>query len=312
MDIDVRPVDGARFGARISGVEPLALADEPAAADTLRRASVDHHGTLVFEFGRMLEVDELNALTAVFGRNEFAPGMITGYGKGSVDGEEELTVDEQVARLKTKGIDPYLLFLGNVNPRTEERVETTEKFFGEWEWHTDMSYIPNPPTFTLLHSRQIPLEGGDTGFCSQVLAAQTLPDELRNQVQGRRIKHDSTYSSNGALRVGMTEPATPIEAIGTCHPILRRLPGTEHEALFLGRRTNGYVENLPLGESEALLDALWAHATREDFTYRHTWQLGEVVVWDNRLVMHCRYPVDPSETRFMWRTQTVGEAVVSA
>ena len=110
----------------------------------------------------------------------------------------------------------------------------------------------------------------------------------------------------------MTEPATPIEAIGTYHPILRRLPGTEHEALFLGRRTNGYVENLPLGESEALLDALWAHATREDFTYRHTWQLGEVVVWDNRLVMHCRYPVDPSETRFMWRTQTVGEAVVSA
>ena len=312
MDIDVRPVDGARFGARISGVEPLALADEPAAADTLRRASVDHHGTLVFEFGRMLEVDELNALTAVFGRNEFAPGMITGYGKGIVDGEEELTVDEQVARLKTKGIDPYLLFLGNVNPRTEERVETTEKFFGEWEWHTDMSYIPNPPTFTLLHSRQIPLEGGDTGFCSQVRAAQTLPDELRNQVQGRRIKHDSTYSSNGALRVGMTEPATPIEAIGTYHPILRRLPGTEHEALFLGRRTNGYVENLPLGESEALLDALWAHATREDFTYRHTWQLGEVVVWDNRLVMHCRYPVDPSETRFMWRTQTVGEAVVSA
>ena len=114
------------------------------------------------------------------------------------------------------------------------------------------------------------------------------------------------------LRPGMEIPATPIDAIGTYHPILRRLPGTDHEALFLGRRTNGYVEDLPLDESEALLDALWAHATQEAFTYRHRWQLGEVVVWDNRLVMHCRYPVDPSETRFMWRTQTVGEAVVPA
>jgi len=110
----------------------------------------------------------------------------------------------------------------------------------------------------------------------------------------------------------MPEPATPIEAIGTYHPILRRLPGTEHEALFLGRRTNGYVEDLPLEESEALLDALWAHATQDDFTYRHAWRRGQVVVWDNRLVMHCRHPVDPSETRFMWRTQTVGEAVVAS
>jgi taurine dioxygenase len=312
MDIEIQRIDGALFGARIFGVEPSALPDDATAADVLRRAAIEHHGTLVFEFGRMLEVGELNALTRVFGENEFAPGLITGYGKGKVDGEEDLTIEEQVVRLEQQGIDPYLLFLGNVHPRTGERIEITEKFFGDWEWHTDMSYIPNPPTFTLLHSRQIPTEGGDTGFCSQVLAARTLPTELRRQVEGRRIKHDSTYSSNGSLRVGMTEPATPIDAIGTYHPILRRLPGTEHEALFLGRRTNGYVEDLPLEESEALLDALWAHATKDEFTYRHEWRCGQVVVWDNRLVMHCRYPVDPSETRFMWRTQTVGEEVVAS
>lgn len=312
MDIEIRPLADARFGARVVGVEPLALPADDAAANELRQASIDHHGTLVFEFGRMLEVDELNALTAVFGRNEFAPGMINGYGKRKLEGEADLTVDEQVAALRAKGIDPYLLFLGNVNPRTGERVETTEKFFGEWEWHTDMSYIPNPPTFTLLHSRQVPAEGGDTGFCSQVLAARTLPPDLRSAIEGKRIKHDSTYSSNGALRPGMEVPATPIDAVGNYHPVLRQLPGTDHEALFLGRRTNGYVEDLPLDESEALLDALWAHATQEEFTYRHHWAPGEVVVWDNRIVMHCRYPVDPAEIRFMWRTQTVGEAVVPA
>ena len=96
------------------------------------------------------------------------------------------------------------------------------------------------------------------------------------------------------------------------HPILRRLPGTDQDALFLGRRTNAYIEGFPLAESEALLDDLWAHATQDEFTYRHRWSPGQVVVWDNRVVMHCRHPVDPGTVRFMWRTQTVGEAVVAA
>lgn len=212
MAITIEPLAGARFGARISGVEPLEL--DEAAAEQLRQASVDHHGTLVFEFGRLLHIDELNALTAVFGENEFAPGMITGIGRGTVAGEPERSVEEQVAALKAQGIDPYLLLLGNVDPRTGERRDATDAFYGEWEWHTDMSYIPDPPTFTLLHSRQVPAEGGDTGFCSQVLAAASLPAGLRARVEGKRIKHDSTYSSNGELRPGMTVPATPREAIG--------------------------------------------------------------------------------------------------
>ena len=304
------PLEGARFGARISGVDPGSIDD--AQAGRLRQASVDHHGTLVFDFGRLLDVDELNALTAVFGTNEFAPGLITGYGKRRREGEPELTVEEEIAALRERGIDPYLLFLGNVDPKTGVRRDVSEKFFGEWEWHTDMSYVPEPPTFTLLHGRIVPDEGGDTGFCSQVLAAAAMPADLRAAVDGRRIKHDSTYSSNGEIRPGMAPPPTPVDAIGPYHPILRRLPGTDQEALFLGRRTNAYVEGLSLDESEALLEALWAHATQPDFMYRHRWTVGEVVVWDNRVVMHCRHPVDAAATRFMWRTQTRGEAVVAA
>lgn len=310
MTFTVESLNGSRFGARITGIDPGVISEEIAAQ--LRQISVEQHGVLVFDFGRLLEVDELNALTAVFGQNEFAPGYITGFGKGRVEGEPELSVEEQVAALKARGIDPYLLFLGNADQATGEKKEVGDAFFGEWEWHTDMSYIPSPPTFSLLHSRQIPAQGGDTGFCSQVLAAETLPAELFQQIDGRRIKHDSTYSSNGAIRPGMTPPATPMDAIGHYHPILRQLPGTDQQALFLGRRTNAYVEGLPLDESEALLDALWAHATRDAFTYRHQWSVGEVVVWDNRVVMHCRYPVDPADIRFMWRTQTKGEPVMAA
>ncbi len=308
MGLEIRPIEGAAFGGIVTGVDPSRIDD--VVADQLRAASQAHHGVLCLRFDELLTVDELNALTAVFGENEFAPGLITGFGRGAVAGEAERSVEAQVDELRANGIDPYLMFLGNVDPQTGERREVDDKFFGEWEWHSDMSYIPEPPTYSLLHSRQVPAEGGDTAFCSQVLAAQSLPADVRARVEGRGIKHDSTYSSNGVIRPGMTAPPTPVDAIGEVHPILRRLPGADQEALFLGRRTNGYVIGLPLEESEALLDELWAHATQPEFVYRHCWSVGEVVVWDNRVVMHRRHPVDPDQIRFMWRTQTRGEAVV--
>ncbi len=310
MTVTLDPLDDAPFGARITGLAPRAMDDTT--AQQLRDACVTHNGVLVFDFGRLLEVDELNALTAVFGESEFAPGMIAGIGRRRAEDEPERSVDEQVEALRERGIDPYLMFLGNVDPRTGERRTTDDLFFGEWEWHTDMSYIPVPPTFSLLHARMLPPSGGDTSYASQVLAAASLPDALRRRIEGRRIKHDSTYTSAGMVRPGMTEPESPIDAIGTYHPILRQLPETGQEALFLGRRTNAYVEDLPLDESEALLDELWAHATQDAFTYRHRWSVGEVLVWDNRVVMHCRHPFDPDQRRFMWRTQTKGEAVLQS
>ena len=184
---------------------------------------------------------------------------------------------------------------------------TDRKFYGEWEWHTDMSYIPVPPTFSLLHARIVPATGGDTGFCSQVLAASALPDDLRREVSTLRIKHDATYTSSGVLRPGMSAPASPIEAHGHAHPVLRATPSGP--ALFLGRRTNAYVVGLPLDESEDLLNRLWAHATQEAFQYHHHWRVGQVVAWDNRMMLHMRHPVDETAARFMWRTQTKGEAV---
>ena len=175
-----------------------------------------------------------------------------------------------------------------------------------------MSYIEVPPTFSLLHARRIPEHGGDTGFCSQVMAAAALPTELRERILPLRLKHDSTYASSGVLRPGMEIPTSPVDAIGQVHPILRTVGSTGEEALFLGRRTNGYVVGLPLDESESLLDELWAHATRPEFTYRHRWEVGEVMVWDNRMLLHKRHPMDDADIRFMWRTQTKGEPVVAA
>lgn len=306
----VSPLGGARFGLEILGLKPAQMTD--AQRMGILEAYKDGHGLLCFQFDHMLEVEELHAMTAVFGANEFAPGLINGIGKKALPGEEHITVEEQVAAHRAKGRDPYLAYIGNVEPTTLQVEKTPDKFFGEWEWHTDMSYIPTPPTFSLLHARIIPDDGGDTGFCSQVMAAKGLAEDLRRRVLPLKIKHDSTYASNGIIRPGMEVPASPIEAIGHAHPIIRRVPSTGDEALFLGRRTNAYVEGLPLDESEALLDELWAHATQPEFQYHHKWSVGQVVAWDNRMMLHMRSPVDTSKARFMWRTQTKGEGVIPA
>ena len=303
--LTIGPLTASGFGATVTGLEPdvITTAQKEIVLEAYRR----HHGLLCFEFEDLLLADDLHALTAIFGEKEFAPGLINGIGKKASDGEENISVDEQVAALRHKGRDPYLAFIGNVDPDSLKMKPTDRKFYGEWEWHTDMSYIPVPPTFSLLHARIVPPTGGDTGFCSQVLAADALPDGLRREVSTLRIKHDATYTSSGVLRPGMSAPASPVEAHGHPHPVLRATPSGS--ALFLGRRTNAYVVGLPLDESEDLLNQLWAHATQEAFQYHHHWRVGQVVAWDNRMMLHMRHPVDETATRFMWRTQTKGEAV---
>ncbi len=81
---------------------------------------------------------------------------------------------------------------------------------------------------------------------------------------------------------------------------------------FFGRRTNNYIVGLPPEESETLLDELWALSTKPEFCDRHKWKVGQVVAWDNRVMLHMRHPVDESLDRFIWRTQTKGEAVIPA
>ena len=222
--LTVRALPGARFGAEIVGLDPRRIGEEQRAA--IWDAYAQRHGLICFSFDRLLEADELHALTAVFGENEFAPGLINGIGKGTPKGEEHLTVEQQVAALRARGEDPYMAFIGNLTPGTLEAKPVDGTFYGEWEWHSDMSYIETPPTFSLLHGRVIPDEGGDTGFCSQVMAARELPQALRRRVQSRWAKHDSTYGSSGLMRVGMEAPASPVEAQGHAHPIIRRVPST--------------------------------------------------------------------------------------
>jgi len=183
---------------------------------------------------------------------------------------------------------------------------------GEAVWHTDMSYLSEPPDASMLYSLEVPPSGGDTWVLGMQAAWATLPDTLKSKVRGRRIKHDGTYNSGGYLRKGVTPTDDPHKAPGAWHPAVISHPATGAPSLYLGRRRNSYVEGLSLAESDALLDALWAHIEREDLRYQHRWRVGDLLLWDNRSTMHRRDPFDSATRRVMHRTQIKGKVAPRA
>lgn len=179
-------------------------------------------------------------------------------------------------------------------------------------WHTDMSYNEIPPMASALYSLEIPSSGGETGFSNMYLAYESLPESLKRRVEKLGCKHDASRNSTGGLRRGMPENTTPRDAPGAVHPIVRTHPVTGRNALFLGRRLYAYIPGLELAESEALLDELWAYATRPEIEWYQEWKLGDLIMWDNRCVMHRRNSFDASQRRIMHRTQLAGEKPVFA
>jgi len=179
---------------------------------------------------------------------------------------------------------------------------------GEAVWHTDMSYLENPPDASLLYALEVPAEGGDTWVAGMFAALAEMASDLRARIEGRRIKHDGTYNSGGYLRQGVEATDDPLKAPGAYHPAICRHPRTGQQALYLGRRRNAWIEGLERAESEALLDAVWAHATRPEYCYKHHWRVGDVLIWDNRATLHRRDPFDAAARRLMHRTQIRGKA----
>jgi len=182
-------------------------------------------------------------------------------------------------------------------------------------WHSDNSYIDQPPAGSTLYSVEIPDDNtGKTSFNNQYLALEELPDDLRQAIEGKRSKQDATRNSAGVLRPGVTKPEKPEDVPGPMHPLIRVHPATKKKALYLGRRRvwpSQYVEGYANEESEALLDRLWEHATQDKYKWTHEWQIGDFLVWDNRSAMHYREPINSAKRRIMWRSQFQGEDVIA-
>ena len=280
--VTVQPT-GAALAADIAGID-LAGALTPETVGAIKAAWGAH---LVLRFrGQRLSDEGLMRFSRQFGELDWAPIA--------------------AANDAPEGRD-YIMVVSNV-------VENGQAIgqLGAYEaiWHTDMSYIAEPPMASALYSLEVPPEGGDTGFCNMYLAYETLDPGLRRQIEGRLCRHDASRNSAGELRRGFVDAPDPSQTIGAEHPIVRTHPVTGRKALFLGRRRNAYIPGLPLAESEALLDALWAHATQEQFSWYQQWRKGDLILWDNRAVMHRRDAFDPATRRIMHRTQIEGDRPV--
>src|SRR5262245_21908231 len=180
---------------------------------------------------------------------------------------------------------------------------------GEAVWHADMTYVDVPPKAAILYSLEVPppQAGGNTYFANMFAAFESLPADLKNACDGRIALHDASTNSAGMLRKGYMEVTDVRQTIGARHPLVRTEPRTGRKALFLGRRPNAYVIGLEVPESEALLNALWGHATQPRFAMCHEWRVGDVLMWNNLSVLHRRDSFDPNSRRVMHRTQIKGE-----
>jgi taurine dioxygenase len=171
-----------------------------------------------------------------------------------------------------------------------------------------MTYVEVPPKAAMLHAIEVPppQAGGNTYFADMFLAYETLPADLKQAADGRVAIHDASTNSAGMLRKGYHTVTDVRRAVGAHHPLVRTEPKTGRKALFLGRRPNAYVIGLPVADSEALLNALWAHATQPQFTLCHRWRVGDLLMWNNLSVLHRRDPFDPKTRRIMHRSQIKG------
>jgi taurine dioxygenase len=267
---------GSALGAEVRDLD-LHTVDE-AKARAVRQAWLDHQ-VLLFR-DQHLDHAELIAFSRWFGDLDLAPVQETG--RRFVDGHPELYV---VSNVVENGVP-----IGSLGA-------------GEAVWHTDMSYLADPPQASILYAIEVPWSGGDTIFCSMYAAWKALPAQLARQIEAARVKHDGTYNSGGFVRQGVVPSDDPRASPGALHPMITIHPETGRRCLYLGRRRNAYVDGLALEESEALLDAVWSYTTRDEGTWRHQWRVGDVVLWDNRCTMHRRDSFDPTARRVMHRTQ---------
>jgi taurine dioxygenase len=179
---------------------------------------------------------------------------------------------------------------------------------GEAVWHADMTYVDVPPKAAMLHALEVPPPeaGGNTYFANMFAAYERLPADLKKAVEGKFAVHDASRNSAGMLRKNYKEITDVRETVGAHHPVVRTDPKTGRKALFLGRRPNAYVLGLSVVESEALLDALWAHATQPHFVMCHEWRVCDLLMWNNLSVLHRRDAFDPKTRRVMHRSQIKG------
>lgn len=287
--VQIRPL-GEFIGAEVTGVDfsrPLA---EPEVAQI--KEAWNRHLVLRFRGQGRLSAEALIAFSRHFGELDVRP-IAAGKARKATP-ETDYPEITTISNIKIDGVP-----IGGLGD-------------GEAVWHADMTYLTNPPRGAALHALEIPPSGGSTYFANMCAAYDALPAALRDEIQDLTCIHDASRTSAGDLRIGFKDVRDPRRTVGAVHPLVRVIPDTGRRCLFLGRRQNAYIPGLSLEESENLLDRLWEVAINPKWVWKQEWEVGDIVMWDNRCTMHRRdaFPLD--SRRWMIRTQIRGGAVHAA
>jgi taurine dioxygenase len=274
MTLESHPLDDS-FACEVLGLrlwEPL----DDGTVDELRDLWA-HHPVLVFR-RQALSEQELAGFSALFGplervvRTEWASPVVPEVGL--------------ISNLKDGQARP----IGGLGD-------------GEIQWHSDQSYMMKPATGAMLYALELPPEGGPTSWVDLCAAYAGLSDRLKRMIEGRRaifsyVKRLAGYQGvDRAISEEAKRKTPPV-----LHPLVHTHPVTGRKALYLDSTTTIGIDGMDDTSGSALLDEVYAFATRPEFVYRHHWRVGDVVMWDNGFTMHRREPFDPAARRLMKRT----------
>jgi taurine dioxygenase len=281
---------GRALGAEITGID-LSKDVSAAQREFIVNAYIEN---LVLLFrGQSLSFDDLLRLRELFGPPGKAADQLLGLGRKKYlpdDVPDDITIVSNIVDAQGKPIGA----LGD----------------GEAYWHTDSSFTETPISASLLHAVEVTEHGGETAFLNMYRAYEELPAGLAARINGKFANHSKVHNSAGVRRPEFADVTDPSKAPGVRHPIVRTHPASKRKCLYLGRRLNSYIFDLPLAESEKTLDELWAHACQDKYAWEHKWRVGDLIVWDNRCTMHHRNAFAPNSRRLMHKSTTAGEPVI--
>ena len=176
-------------------------------------------------------------------------------------------------------------------------------------WHSDITYEDIPPMGSILHGVVIPDGGGDTLYADMTAAYDALDDATKAEIDGLTAIHSYRQRYEAMMNAGVRPPKSEEELSQWAdveHPIARTHPETGKKAIFVNEGFTRAVKGLGDNAGRALLEKLFEHSTKDEFVYRHKWQPGDVVMWDNRCTMHRATDYDLSQERSMHRATVCG------
>jgi taurine dioxygenase len=201
-----------------------------------------------------------------------------------------------------RGTHPGVMYISNIveNGKLIGALPDGEMYF-----HSDQCYTERPAMGTMLYAMEIPSRGGNTLFANMYRAYETLPNDVKARLAGKKAWNVYDYGGNPTKRGSVATDAPRF-----AHPMVRTHPATKRKALYVNRLMSESIEGMPRAHSDELLDYLFAHIEQPQFIYEHVWRPGDLILWDNRCTLHARTDFDASERRKLRRVAILGEIPV--